>query len=36
MAGAFYQAAAAEPTLQEPIKIDLLRQMAQCRVHGTA
>ncbi len=29
MVGAFYQAATAEPALQEPIKIDLLRQMAQ-------
>ena len=29
MVGAFYQAAAAEPILQEPIKIDLLRLMAQ-------
>lgn len=29
MVGAFYQAAAEEPALQEPIKIDLLRQMAQ-------
>ncbi len=29
MVGAFYQAAAEEPALQESIKIDLLRQMAQ-------
>ena len=29
MIGSFYQAAAAEPVLQEPMKIDLLRQIAQ-------
>jgi hypothetical protein len=29
MVGTFYQAAAEEPALQEPMKIDLLRQMAQ-------